>query len=351
MGKVEFARDRLRVRLSKLVDEYEAMVILLARMSPLVARQIENEREGVKLANKSQLQLGTQKLSATINRIRRDAGATQPVGYYSSLLNHNQLNEGWIRTIPVYVAVALFNKYPRLADALQSHELPIHATIELDYLGEGSRPEIYEFRITEAMLFEDMCFFWNESCAIHEKAIEPGSSKQLTKRLIAFHRAAVSAAFYMVEAFCNGIALEIFLTRRDELSEQELEWVTEWNAKHSRPRYLSIRDKLLKYPRLLLDTQAPPIQENNSPELSFFLSSAKELRDAIVHANPAPNLETLLPQKTQIFERLDHDQCARVIDSSIEVVNQIATSVGRDKSIFWLQTRKEDGAFDDSVFD
>ena len=32
MSKVEFARDKLRTRFSKLMDEYEAMILFLARM-------------------------------------------------------------------------------------------------------------------------------------------------------------------------------------------------------------------------------------------------------------------------------------------------------------------------------
>ena len=36
MSKVEFARDKLRTRFSKLMDEYEAMILFLARMDETV---------------------------------------------------------------------------------------------------------------------------------------------------------------------------------------------------------------------------------------------------------------------------------------------------------------------------
>ncbi len=352
MSKVEFARDKLRTKFLKLMDEYEAMIVFLARMDQALQEKLAAQRNEAVSANKRQLQLGTEKLSQDIHSLRRKTGATQHIGYYTSLLRKNPRDDDRIRSMPIYMSVALFNKYPRVADALEKHELPPHATIELDYVGLRQRPPQFEFRMPEAMLFEDMCFFWNESCALTEITNQVDSEKIELKRLIAFHRATVSSAFYMVEAFCNGLALEVWLSRRDDLSERELQMITEWDTKHSRPRYQSIREKLLHYPRLLVAAGAPLIQENNSPELDYFLTSAKDLRDAIVHANPAPNFTTLEPPlKSQALESLGHEQCGRVVDSSIAVIDQILSATERRKSAFWLQRRQENGLFDKSVFD
>jgi hypothetical protein len=150
---------------------------------------------------------------------------------------------------------------------------------------------------------------------------------------------------------CNGMAVEVFLTRRESLSEKDLQRVTEWDATKGHTRYVTTRDKLLHYPRLLTNASAPVIQENSSPELSYSLSSAKEFRDAIVHANPAPDYETLAPQKSQTFMRLHHAECGKIVDCSIAVIDQIATAIGRRKTVFWLQHRQADGLFDKSVFD
>jgi hypothetical protein len=352
MAKVEFARDRLRDQLSKLIDEYEAMLVLLAKVDLSVKEKLQTERDMLPLANKRQLQVGIQKFSATINRIRRATGATQPIGRYTSILSRSPYLEGRVRSIPAYLALVFFSKYPRVAEALERYELPAHAMIELDCSDQYHRSEVYEYRLPEAMLFEDMCCFWNESCTLNEAASRPDSKKYELKRLIAFHRAAVSSAFYMVEAFCNGIALEVVLSRRDELSEREFQMVTEWDTKNSRPKYITMRDKIIHYPRLLMAAASPLIQENNSPELSYFLSSAKQLRDAIVHANPAPDYETFeLPDKTRMLESLDHEECAKVVDCAIAVIDQIGTVTGRRKAAFWLQNRLEDGPFDSSVFD
>lgn len=350
MAKVEFARDKLRSRFSNLLDEFEAMLIFLAKMNSSAKKQIEAERNNLALANKRELQNGLKELSARVGKLRRTTGVTQPIGYYSTALKSHPADDGLVYTLPNYMAVALFNKYPRVAKALENNELPVHALIELDFRGLYERQDTLQFRMLEAMLFEDLCFFWNESCLIQERD-DPYSQKHELKRLAAFHRAAVSSAFYMVEAFCNGIALEVFLTRRDELSDRERQMITEWDSKLSRPKFLSLRDKLLQYPKLLLSATAPPVQESHSPELAYFLSSAKELRDSIVHANPSLSSGKLGFAKLQTFQQLDHVQCGKVIDCSIAVVDQIATAIDRRKSVFWLQTRRKDELFDESVFD
>jgi len=351
MGQVKFARDKLRAKLVEMLDEYEAMLVFLARIDEPLRRSIAEQRLQAESEGKRQLLLRIEKLSSQINSLRRTNGATQRVGYYSKALRDHPGEEARVRTIPIYTAVALFNNYPGLAEALASRELPPHTTIELDYVGTGQRPLIYEFRITEAMFFEDMCFFWNESSELARSTNPITSEKLDVKRLIALHRAVVSSAFYMVEAFCNGLALEVWLTRKDELTDRELQMITEWDAIAARPRYLSIRDKLIHYPRLLMARKHPLIQEGNSPDFDYFLTSAKELRDAIVHANPAPNLNTWEPSvKSQALENLSHQQCGNVLDSAIAVIDQILTATERRQSAFWLQRRQPNGLFDNSVF-
>jgi hypothetical protein len=354
MSKVEFARDKLRNQLLKLLDEYEAMFVLLARMNFSVRARFEAERRVLGEASKRQLQAGISRLSNELKRLRRETGATQPIGSYARFLSVQVAGvEGTevVLSLPMYMALFLFSKYPNIAKRLEDHDLPAHAFIELDYGGSYESPGYFQFLIPEAMLFEDMCSFWNDASSIKLDTSKPYSQKRQLKKHKALLRGAVSSAFYMVEAFCNGIALEAYLTRLGSLGETDLQRITERDGRTGRQKYQSMRDKILHYPRLLMNASAPVIQENNSPELSYFLSSAKELRDAIVHANPAPDYETFAPQKSQTLFRLNQVQCAEVVDCSIAVVDQIATAIGRRKSVFWLQHRQENGLFDESVFD
>lgn len=337
MSKIEFARDRHWSQLSKLIDEYEAML----------AKSLDVDRATLKAANKQKMKVSINIASNRLTKLRRETGANFPIGTYTQFLRNHIYPEGKVLLLQL---ITLFSKYPGIADALSNDEVPIHASVELDCQGKYEDSGGFQYRILEAMLFEDMCSFWNEACVILTTD-KLHSKKRNIKRLHSCYRAAVSSTFYMVEAYCNGIANEVMLTRSDELTEKERQLLTGWDAKQDRSRYLTVRDKLLQYPRLFLRALAPPIQENNSAELAYFLSRAKEFRDAIVHANPAHDYKTLGPKKTQTFENLNHAECAKVVDCSISVVDQVVTAIGRRKAAFWLQKRRSDGLFDESVFD
>lgn len=334
-----------------MLDEYEAMLALLAFMNAPTKRELAARRAAIDRASKKSLQATRNSLKQKLTELRRDVGATRALGYYATMLKRIKDIQGRVVTIPAYVGLALFSKYPRVVEAVKNDELPAHAHIELDIQGRYEPQDRLQLHILEAMLFEDMCRFWNDSCEIIIDPERPHAMKAEIKRRSALYRAAVSSAFYMVEAYCNGIAFEVFATRKDELSDRELEMVTERDIKHSRPKYLTIRDKILHYPRLLARAAAPLLQENNCPDLAFFLSNAKQFRDAIVHASPALTPDTLQPEKGRLFVGLDHEQCARVVDSAISVVQKIASAIERPKSIFWIQPRQSDGRFDPSVFD
>ncbi len=328
------------------------MLVLLGQMNIDVRCHLDGQRTKIDELSKLQLQNANVELTTRINKLRKDYGATYPVGEYTKILGQAPpVQEGSILMLPAHVAVAMFRKYPRIADSLNNKQMPLHARIELDARGQFKQQDRWQFRILEAVLYEDMCFFWNESCKDRLRTGDPYEDKHAFKKEMALYRAAVSSAFYMVEAFCNGIAFEVLMIRRSELTDRELQLVTEWDATHNRPKYLSIRDKLLQYPRLLLRATSPPLQENNCPELSFFLSSAKKLRDSIVHASPGNSSNSFAADKWQTFERIKRDECANVIDSAISVVDQVATSIERRDALFWLQRRQADGTFSESVFD
>jgi hypothetical protein len=346
------------MRLSSLMDEYEAMFVFLGQMNSSVKARFKAERHALSNATKRELQAGITKLTAELKRLRRETGASQPLGAYAPFLRA-QVSEvperGFVLSLPIYMGLFLFGKYPSLADRFENHEIPAHAFIELDYTGSYESLGSLQFQIPEAMLFEDMCSFWNEACRVRVNERRPHYQKLQRKRLQALLRGAVSSAFYMVEAFCNGLAFETYLRRWESLTENDRQRIQEWDATRNRPKYLTIRDKILHYPRLVIGAPSPLIQENNSTELAFFLTSAKELRDAIVHANPAPDYrsltpDTLIPQKWQALLHLNQQKCAEVVDSSIAVIDQIAVAIDRQRTIFWLQRRRPDGLFDESVF-
>jgi hypothetical protein len=207
MNKLEFTRDRLRTRLSGLPDESEAMFVFLGQMNSSVKARFEAERVALLNASKRDLQAALSKLTAELKRFRRETGASQRLCTYAPFLKAHVSHvpeRGFVLSLPIYMALFLFEKYPNLADRFEKHELPAHAFIELDYAGAYEPLGSLQFQIPEAMLFEDMRSFWNEAYQLKVNSVRPHYQKLQRKRLQALLRGAASSAFYMVEAFCNG---------------------------------------------------------------------------------------------------------------------------------------------------
>ena len=351
MTQVRFARDKLHRSLEAMLNEYEAMLVILAMMNADAKSHLKSYRESIESLTKRELHQALADTKVRIQDIRSKSGATLPNGEYALLLAANPAGPGNVLELPAYLAVRLFNRYPRVASALANRELPLHALIELDVHGRYERLNRLQYFILEATLFEDMCAFWNEACTIEGPKVNPHAAKATLKKRSALHRATVSAAFYMVEAYCNGLAFEARLTRGDQLSERELELITEWDQERERSKFTSIRDKLLHYPRILMGAAAPLLQENNCPELNYFLTAAKEFRDAIVHPSPRFDADSLVSKKVRAYMRLGPGECAEIIDAAIAVIYRIGAVTERTKCLFWLQRRTTDGRFADSVFE
>jgi hypothetical protein len=229
-----------------------------------------------------------------------------------------------------------------------------------------------EIRIIEAALFEDMCAMFNWAWDLTPRCIRPAATKRDIKAAGAARRGTVVAAFYLIEAYLNSLAFDHVANHNDHLSEADLGKLTEWDYGKNRQRFVSFRDKLLGYPRIILGVAAPPLQENNCPEIAFLLRQAKNFRDAIVHANPKPDPNTLEVEKDLAFwkigscnpifqadagsssssQELETNLWMRTADNAIEVVAKIETVIHGDVSrLFWLTRRPEGGPFPESVFE
>src|SRR4051812_36346693 len=80
------ARDRLRLRALNLLDEYEALVILLNGMNRRERARIDVEREGVAARTRAELERANAMMEKQIADLRRDYGATLPGKRYVELL-------------------------------------------------------------------------------------------------------------------------------------------------------------------------------------------------------------------------------------------------------------------------
>ena len=191
--------------------------------------------------------------------------------------------------------------------------VPAHAMV-LAYLTKPDRhipAEIFDWKSVEATLFEDMCSLFNLATDKNERAGAVLHGLRAKKEFDALLRAATSTALYFVEAYLNGLAYDHYFTKKDKLDEDSKKKLTEWDEKRNRPSYLSLRDKLLQYPRIILGEQHPPLNESNP----------------------------------------DFGEVQKLVDSAVSLVRKVELAVqGSDERLSWMRDRGPDGFFPKEVF-
>ncbi len=164
-------------------------------------------------------------------------------------------------------------------------------------------------------------------------------------------RSSVLSAFYFVEAYLNGIAFDFFVRNASTISEQEVETLLEWDGKGNREKWLNFRDKLYKYPRIIMGVQHPPLTDSNSPEVKLLLTKAKEIRDAIVHQSPKPDLSTREFAKLASFMHLRLHDASEIVDASISLARKLNSALGKNGiRADWLIDRDASGRFPTEAF-
>jgi hypothetical protein len=227
---------------------------------------------------------------------------------------------------------------------------PEHLKIAIDPGTYRTKEGDFELYLIESILFEDMCALFNLTREYSKKE-KTDSPKKIVKTGRAFLHSAVTMAYYFVEAYLNGIAFDYYIENKDNLNEESKSLLTEWDYRTNRPKYVPFRDKLVKYPRIILGAQHSPLQPNNCPEMEFIATKAKIVRDSIVHSSPALDLEIIETPKEKEFFQINMADAEEIIDNSISLVKKIEIAIfGNDRRLFWLRERGADGFFADDVF-
>lgn len=258
-------------------------------------------------------------------------------------------DKDWL--IPKFMLEDVFDGRKLLDDF---ERLPSHAYIALH--GGTNRTVVGEIEIhlVEGCLFEDMCALFNAA-----KIAEPhilaqyrqSESKIHRKTAVALYRATITAVFNLIEGYLNGLAYDFCIHNKQILDDATKRVLTEWDYAKNKPSYLSLRDKVLQYPRIILNCTHPPIQENNTPEFQFLIDY-KDKRNAIVHPSPGPDLETYANPHSDQFFNLDQTQVERVVDCALILIRKIERTIkGSEDGIFWLHMRNTDGLFPEKAFD
>lgn len=311
-----------------------------------------------------------QQTKDSLDALKTSFAPTRPAEYFIEMYRHSSASPATLGLIHKWHLCALFRQfeavYPSIAD------LPEHCRLSLDVHGTYLPGNPGEIRIIEAAIFEDMCAHVNHGLQLVERAEMGTANKVEIKGLAAFRRAAVTSAFYLVEAYLNSIAFDHVVRNEGSLSVAELDKLTEWDSRSARGKLVSFRDKLLMYPRIILGAPSPIFQENNCEEVSFLLTEAKHFRDAIVHANPRPGRDSFDFEKEARFWQIgeatqfwyyrgsdvaglqpsDSTLWLQIVDNAISLIRKVEAKIHPgSRRLFWLESRTGSGPFRESVFD
>jgi hypothetical protein len=99
---------------------------------------------------------------------------------------------------------------------------------------------------------------FNQAKEIESRLQTQGYNKKSFKTRDSLLRATVLTAFHFVEAYLNGSAFDYYASKQDEITDETKSLLFDWNPKTNKPRYLSLRDKALQYPKIILASEHPP---------------------------------------------------------------------------------------------
>jgi hypothetical protein len=345
------ARKRLQSQAERLLREFRATHWVI---SPPNAAQINNINDcasRIEDAGKKQLSAIIDRIAAAISHLRTTYGLIAPPDQLLALLMViESAPPGRNILVPLYIWRSLFRDGEHSFSGIAAW--PIHARIALDATGrlynESRHPVVY---LLEAALFEDMAALFNEATFRHQRTPQAGAKGHL-KIELALCRAASVAAVAFVECYLNGLATDYTLEHAATIDEQTKSLLLDWDFARQRSKYLSLRDKFLKYQTVILGVQHAPVQEFNCREMAIILDHAKAFRDAFAHPAPTTPLSPLDLQKEDAIANHDLSRTAPIVDAAIVVVRKLELTVhGTLGRLFWLHERGANGVFPEDVYD
>lgn len=342
-----------RGRLKRKYRKYRAILILTNSLGKRDRASIDRSLEGIEQGPARQLRVWAveidKRLRETIARYGVVASLEELEYFLVAGRDEVHVGDHEYLLLSKYHLSKAFRHYERALPVFP--KLSLHARIGIDI--NSFRESIREMEIfqLEASLFEDMAVLWNQASEGSIQAAQSDSSKVQVKCSNAILRAAAKTAFNLLEGYLKGLACDILLTR--SVTDDERVELEEWDAMKCRPRFLSLRDKLLQYPKIALGAKHPPIQETSVPAMPRVLELERALRHALIH--PSPLVEASAPSSSReaAFYQLSAGSVATLCDDVIDVIQKVAETVGPDYGdvSLWLSRRDTTGLFPPLTFD
>ncbi|MGH2365294.1 MAG: hypothetical protein ACRDHX_11685 [Chloroflexota bacterium] len=256
----------LRTRGNRVGRELYALCVLGGQMSAAAKADLDAQLSVIQKVPRDQARADLRELEHELRRLRRRSGAKAPADVYVGLLEQAEGTVGPYANFRITVAVIrkLFAHYEYFSPAIG--QLPPHAWLALNIGTQGPPGGFY---LLETTRFEDMCALYNQAKSFDVERHVDLDSLAVSKTADALHRATVVAAFNCLEAYINGVGCDYAAENLDNLDQPTINLLTDWNPDRNRG-FVSLREKLLQYPKIILGLSHPPLQETNCPELKLF---------------------------------------------------------------------------------
>lgn len=335
---MKYAIDRLRNKALRLLRENHALGFVISPPDQDGLRAIQSNKERIEGANKAQLQSYIQKVSSHIRERRTEYGVRASREQLIAFLEKAEAAPPGQFYLPTVAELReFFQDYARVWP--DSRLMPAHARIFFDAHG---RETFGNVRILEATIYEDMAALWN---LLHDRKglnLDICTPKE-RKTYYALCRSTVTAAVYFVEAYLNGLAFDYSTDHSTSLTEEEKGILSDFDFSKNRSRYLSLRDKFIKYQRIILQETHAPLQPNNFQPLKRLLEISESIRSPLAH--PAPHKEI------EIYW-VKIETASDAVDSAIASVIRLESLIRGDlRRVLWLLKRSDGGEFSEKVFD
>jgi hypothetical protein len=289
------AEEQLRQKLCDLWDVYESIYVLINAATIDIREGFIQSRANIEDIEAELLEDLIVELGNKIDDLKQRYGVIAQDKVIVTISNIvKQSGEGQLALIPKYIIEQLFTNYQ--AALKKFDKLSPHVRIGIDPGTWRTSQGTAELYLTEAALFEDLC-------SLNNLILDLVTTKRKidVKRRDALIRCLIEACFRYLEAFLNGLAFDFNVCEYDKISDTDRIVLTEWDNQNKRARYISFRDKITKYPKIIGGFSEPPILESNCPSFKYLMDKSKVFRDAIVHASPFIEPLDIVPEKERAF--------------------------------------------------
>jgi len=309
-------------------------------------RDIKHQVEWVK-------EKGLPRAKLTCTHMFKEAGPDTLVEMYQPIFDRGSI---WHLPLTDYI-----ERFGRPTDEIIA-EAPLHSVVHITPMG-------FAVDFPEWLMMRDLAISWNDAVetdwnqdltllpfqltdtqqeAISSLSKSPEALKEAHASGLQSQsrvRQCILTCFNLVEAYLNGIAwdYDYEIDGKYESNNQEKR-LTESHG------FVSLRDKLLKYPKYIAGKKEGPLDGDEDP-LQTFLKTIVLYRDSLVHSSPFPARkrykrgEETYSKLEKLFE-IDIDTARRAINVTLELIGRIHQYLrGSGELPKWVPERDNMGRF------